>query len=228
LKEVKKKEVAHLTKLDFNIIIEEVKDPKDTPFAPFELGCHRKPKVVNILPHIDPSKPLDLLDLFIPPEMYMILAENTNKYAIMKNASMVRTTTISRVWQPTNEREMHVFFSVLIYMGCHREPNYQLYWEEGKPNAPIYTIRHYISANQFEMLYRYLHISNPNGLEDEEEEYEEVEEGEGEREGEREGDEVEEDEGIKEKWWYKMNPLLYTFRIACKTYLILGIEVAID
>jgi hypothetical protein len=31
-----------------------------------------------------------------------------------------------------------------------------------------------------------------------------------------------------EVWWWRLEPLLSTFRIVCKTYLILGIEVAID
>jgi hypothetical protein len=96
LKKAKEKEVARLTKLNFNTIIEEVKDPKDTPFTPFKLGRHRNPEVVNIPPYIDSSKPLDLLDLFIPPEMYAILAENTNKYAVVKNARMDQTTTNTR------------------------------------------------------------------------------------------------------------------------------------
>jgi DNA-directed RNA polymerase specialized sigma24 family protein len=237
LKEAKKKEVARLTKLDFNTIMEEAKDPKDTLFTPFELGRYRKPEVVNIPPHIDPLKPLDLLDLFILPEMYAILAENTNKYAIVKNASIGRTTTNSRFWQPTNEKEMRVFFGVLIYMGCYKEPNYRMYWEDGKPDAPIHAIRHHMSINRFENLRRYLHVSDPNDLEDKEEEYEEVDEegegegegdGDGEGEGEGEGGEGEGDERVEETWWYKMNPLLSTFRMACKTHLIPGTDVAID
>lgn len=85
------------------------------------------------------------------------------------------------------------FFGVLIYIGCHREPN-RVFWEEGKPDSLIHAIRHSMSINLLENLRRYLHISDAGDLKDEEEEYEEVEE-----EGEREGDEVEEDEGIEEK-----------------------------
>jgi hypothetical protein len=87
MKAAKKKEVSDLKKLDYDKVMEHVKDPKDTPYTPFELGRPQEPEVVNIPPHIDPSKPLDLLDLFIPPEMYGILAENMNKYALLKKAN---------------------------------------------------------------------------------------------------------------------------------------------
>jgi hypothetical protein len=46
-----------------------------------------------------------------------------------------------------------------------------------------------MSINRFENLCRYLYVSDPSDLEDDEEEYKEVEE-----EGEKERDEVEEDE----------------------------------
>jgi transposase IS4-like protein len=87
-----------------------------------------------------------------------------------------------------------VFFGVLIYMGCHRETNYKVYWEEGKLDAPIHGVRYHMSINRFENLRRYFHISDPGELEDEEEEYSEEEEGvrDGvEVEGEKGGDEVE-------------------------------------
>jgi hypothetical protein len=97
----KSTEIARLSKLGFQGVLEEIKPLKEVEFEPFILGDHREPKV-NIPSNIDTTDPLALLDLFIPPEMYAIIAENTNLYAISKNAPIARTKSNSRYWWPTN------------------------------------------------------------------------------------------------------------------------------
>jgi hypothetical protein len=69
-----------------------VKPLKDVQFEPFKPGLYRELKV-NILSNIDPTNPLALLDLFIPPEIYTIIAENTNLYTIAYNALTTPTPT---------------------------------------------------------------------------------------------------------------------------------------
>jgi len=95
-KKVKAEEVVRLTKLGLKGIIEEVKSITDIPFEPLSLGDHRESKMVNIPPNINPADPLTLLDLFIPLKMYAIIAENTNLYAITKNAPTTRSSTNTR------------------------------------------------------------------------------------------------------------------------------------
>ena len=100
-----------------------------------------------------------LLDLFIPPEMYAIIAENTNLYAISKNAPIARTKSNSRYWWPTNENEIRVLFGILYYMGIYREPNYRIYWETPKPNGPIHALSKHMTLNRYENLRHFLHVS---------------------------------------------------------------------
>ena len=61
-------------------IIEESKPLKEVQLKAFDPGDPREPEV-NIPNSIDPTNPLELLDLFIPPEIYTTIAENTNLYA---------------------------------------------------------------------------------------------------------------------------------------------------
>jgi hypothetical protein len=68
-KKAKAVEIARLKALGLEGVIEEVRPLKDVQFEPFNPGHHREPKV-NIPSNIDPTDPLALLDLFIPPEIY--------------------------------------------------------------------------------------------------------------------------------------------------------------
>jgi hypothetical protein len=96
-RKAKAEEVARLLKLSLDDILKEAKDPKDVQFEPFKSGRPREPKV-NIPLDIDGADPLALLDLFIPPEMYTIIAENTNLYAIARDAPTTQSSTNSRYW----------------------------------------------------------------------------------------------------------------------------------
>jgi hypothetical protein len=94
-KKAKAEEIAQLTQLGFQGVMEEAKLPKDVHFEPFKIGDHRD-STLNIPSNIDVGDPLALLDLFIPPKMYDILAENTNLYALAHNAPTTRSPTNSR------------------------------------------------------------------------------------------------------------------------------------
>ncbi len=65
--------------------MKEVKSLKNVQFEPFNPGHYREPKL-NISSNIDSTDLLALLNLFIPPEIYIIIAENTNLYVIVYNA----------------------------------------------------------------------------------------------------------------------------------------------
>jgi hypothetical protein len=117
-KKAKAEEIARLTTLDLKSIMEEAKPPKEVQFEPFDLGDRRDLKP-NIPSNVDASDPLALLDLFIPLEMYTIIAKNTNLYAISKDAPTTQTDTNSRYWFPTNEDEIRVLFGILYYIGVH-------------------------------------------------------------------------------------------------------------
>jgi hypothetical protein len=117
-KKAKAEEIARLTTLDLKSILEEANPPKEVQFEPFDLGDHRDLKA-NIPSNIDALDSLALLDLFIPPKLYTIIAKNTNLYDISKDAPTTRTGTNSRNWFPTNEDEIRVLFGILYYVGVH-------------------------------------------------------------------------------------------------------------
>jgi hypothetical protein len=91
-KKAKAAEMARLKALGLEGVMKEVKSLKDVQFEPFNPGNHRELKV-NIPSNIDPTNPLALLDLFIPPKIYATIAENTNLYTIAYNALTVATPT---------------------------------------------------------------------------------------------------------------------------------------
>ena len=157
-KKAKAAEIARLKGLGLDGVLKEARPLKDVQFEPFDPGLHREPKV-NISPNIDPTDPLALLDLFIPPKIYATIAENTNLYAIAHNAPIAATPTNRRYWWPTNENEIRVLFGVLFYMGVYKEPNYRIYWEAQKLDGPSHAIPKHLSLNRYENLCRYLHVS---------------------------------------------------------------------
>jgi hypothetical protein len=159
-KKAKAEEVAQLSKLGFEDIKEKAKLPKDVEFEPFKTGDYRNPKL-NIPSNINASDPLALFDLFIPPEMYEIVAKNTNLYAIAHNAPISRTTLNSRYWWPTTAYEIRVLFGILFYIGAHKEASYKTYWETPGLIGPKHELSKYMSLNRYENLRRYFHISPP-------------------------------------------------------------------
>ena len=209
--------------------MEEVKLSEDVKFDPFDPEHHREP-TANIV-NISAMEPVNFLDLFIPTNMYVIIAENTNLYAIAKNVSTAPTKSNTRYWWPTCEDEIWVLFGIWYYMGVHREPSYTIYWERPKPNGPIHSISQHMTLNRYENLHRYFHVSPPKPTESPSEPPEPSESYVESRQPQEPSHEAQEDPEVsedKENWWWKLEPMLSTFRTACQHCLIPGTEVAID
>jgi hypothetical protein len=86
--------MLRLTKLGLNGVLREAKLLEDAKFEPFSIGNHRDLEV-NIPLNVDNSNPLALLDLFVLLKTYTVIAENTNLYAIARNALTTRSPTSS-------------------------------------------------------------------------------------------------------------------------------------
>jgi len=91
-KKAKAAEIACLNRLSLQKVIEETKPLEEVKFKAFDPRERREPKI-NILDTIDLENPLELLDLFIPFEIYLIIATNTNLYTISKDAQTELTVT---------------------------------------------------------------------------------------------------------------------------------------
>src|SRR5436305_13068914 len=125
-KKAKAAEITRLNTLSLQGIMDEAKPLEELKFEAFNPREPREPKV-NIPNNIDLTNPLELLDLFIPPELYSTIADNTNLYTIAHDARIAPTSSNRRYWWPTNPSEIQVLFGIYFYMGVHREPNYNIY-----------------------------------------------------------------------------------------------------
>ena len=68
--------------------MDKIKSLENIKFEPFLSGNHQELKV-NIPPTTGLTDPLALLNLFISPQMYITIAENTNLYATAQNATTI-------------------------------------------------------------------------------------------------------------------------------------------
>jgi hypothetical protein len=94
-KKAKAAEIACLNTLSLQGIMDEAMPLEELKFEAFDPRESREPKT-NIPDNIDPTDPLELLDLFLLPKLYSIIADNTNLYAIAHNACTALTSTSRR------------------------------------------------------------------------------------------------------------------------------------
>jgi len=110
----------------------------------------------------DTTSPLAYFKLFVSDNTICELVKNTNLYAEKKNAGI----GTSRTWHATHERELKVWFAIIIYMGLHRNsaktPRPNLYWnpESDCMASPM----RFMSLTRFEQIKRFFHISKVEDL----------------------------------------------------------------
>ncbi len=54
-----------------------------------------------------------------------------------------------------------MFIGAIIYMGIHKEPRVDMYWNTDFNKGPLHLIPSHISLRRFEQIKRYCHISCP-------------------------------------------------------------------
>ncbi len=123
------------------------------------------------------------------------------------------TPTNRRYWLPTNENEIRVLIGILFYMDVHKESNYKIYWETPKPNGPIRAIPKHMSLNRDENLRCYLHVSPPKRLDSQIETQQPLEP----LQAGPKPQEAQASLEAQEQWWWRLEPMLGTFRTACQT-----------
>ncbi len=82
------------TDLTLKEIQKRIPNRKKMRFKPFDRGYQREP-IALIPDNVDPKDPLQLLNLFISPKMYELIARNTNEYAKTKESLTTTTATKS-------------------------------------------------------------------------------------------------------------------------------------
>ena len=131
-----------------------IPDVKTVDFQPFAQGPRREPRI-KLPPDLDLDldSPYTMFSLFWTEEMWKILAENTNAYALRQGVTQrdaygngVRLdrdrdngSMNQRIWYTTNASELKVFIGTVIYMGLHSEGRRASYWNKDLYSGPNYT-----------------------------------------------------------------------------------------
>ena len=132
--EVNNKLAKELKKVFTSLTLKEIQkripDRKKIQFKSFDWDYQREP--IALIPNnVDLKDLLQLLNLFISPEIYELIAKNTNKYAKTKESltTIIAIRSNRRIWLLIIIVEIRVFFGICIYMGVYQEPRYRIYWE---------------------------------------------------------------------------------------------------
>ena len=71
----------------------------------------------------------ELIDLFFSEDLWNLLVEETNRYAVqmMENKQIRRSSRITS-WKETDTSEMKCFIGLLLHMGACKKPSVEHYW----------------------------------------------------------------------------------------------------
>ena len=97
--------------------------------------------------------PISLFDLFFNAAEFDKIAYHTNQHAA-KLRDDQPDDVVQRGWKPTSATELYTYFVIVVYMGVHREPSVEEYWQRGHANAPRHLINQHMSKTRWEQLDR--------------------------------------------------------------------------
>lgn len=96
------------------------------------------------------SQPIDYFTNFFSKKIIDLIVTETNRYATQKS---------SKNFQPTTSTEIKAFLGVMIMMGLHPLPDFELYWSSDRfYNNP--DISSTFSLNRFKKLLENLHVND--------------------------------------------------------------------
>jgi hypothetical protein len=120
----------------------------------------REPEL-KIPKDLDIKSPYALFSLFFTEDILQTISESTNKYARRKRTKFENSVIQPRTWKETNPAEIKVFLGILIYMGVHRSPRINYYFQNSSESRPLHLPQRYMTLTRFEQLKRFLHVSSP-------------------------------------------------------------------
>ncbi|XP_022834925.1 piggyBac transposable element-derived protein 4-like [Spodoptera litura] len=96
------------------------------------------------------NQPIDFFSNLFPDDLINIIVTETNRYAIQEN---------SKNYMPTTQREIKAFLGVIIMMGLHPLPDFELYWSTDRfYNNP--DISSTFSLTRFKKILENLHVND--------------------------------------------------------------------
>lgn len=129
---------------------EQEEEEVEVDFAMLKRRGRHEPEVM--LDQDASFSPLSLFFKFFDEAMLQVIVENTNAYALSKNAGE------GRPWVNLVKEELLIFLSILIYLGLHQVKALEDLWNYD-PCAPIHQISQEMTLMRFQQIKRYLHIS---------------------------------------------------------------------
>jgi hypothetical protein len=152
------------------------------------------------------SDPLSIWRKFITEEDILFITNSTNKNAaqVRKQQRLTRPPGVrhkqKRPWKKLTTAEVGGYFGALFLLGTQGAASLVDNWKTSE-DSPLYPIREYISLNRFQQISRYLKVNAPGKAND----------------------------SLKDcEFWYKVDPLVSSFRSNCKANLKPGTIFAID
>ena len=136
-------------------------DDPDQP--PPQLQFQKERKV--FLLQSEEVTPLSIFNEVLGGDFYDKIAHETNIYS-RRNPSRSSSQSHMKDWYDVNGDEIKKFFGMLIIMGIHSQPTFDLYWsKQFVHHHPFFSAT--MSRDRFQNIMRYLHVaddSSPNDL----------------------------------------------------------------
>ena len=100
------------------------------------------------------STPVDLMNVFITPDLVRTIAEETNRFAVERSD---RRLPHQQAWMPTNPEEIGAVIAIAVLMGIVQKPSVRSYWSNDPLlQTPIFSKT--MSRDRFSLLLKYLHF----------------------------------------------------------------------
>ena len=105
------------------------------------------------------AKEQDFFGKIFPDEIFEILAEQTNLYALQLQ---VERHKVDERWTPTTPEEMRCFVGLRIFMSLVDLPEIKMYWSQDKFYGD-FAIAEIMTRDRFEKLSQYIHAHDRTG-----------------------------------------------------------------
>lgn len=115
----------------------------------------------HLPPHIDAGDPFAIFKLFFDDALLDAVACHTNDHAEKLRGEDPDPYLRPRPWKPTSPTELYTYLAIVLYMGIHKEPEIEEYWERGHKNAPIHQLNNYMAETRWQQIDRFIYCTQP-------------------------------------------------------------------
>ena len=92
------------------------------------------------LPEGLPCRASSVFGLFFTEKILQTLIDNTNRYAANHSHHQDDDKPYARTWFDTTVSELRAYIATYIYMGVHKEPRIESYWNTDETKGPLHSL----------------------------------------------------------------------------------------